>query len=280
MRQIFFGVVLSVAVFACHKRVVDSVPDSVDTITIHVERSGVAQPVLFASVTSAGECRGGIPKYSVPKADSDWKQGRPLPDLKVDLSVKRVCIAGQAGAAVGGGQDIKYWDMPANVKAGSTLIIDGDKIYESEENDDQNNARNAVLTCESYGAKMVIEQLGDKYVANLTGKAAEMMRDEQGKSVLASGGGYNAGRTFETKKEFPKHWALSNNFDKTSESPKVVVNSLSKSLSGYATDQYGPAVTKEDAGYKIVLTFFELTGSHTSVTYEYANWFFAAKDCK
>ena len=100
------------------------------------------------------------------------------------------------------------------------------------------------------------------------------------KTVLANGGGYDAGKTFETKKEFPKHWTLANNFDKTFESPKVTVKALWESSFGYSADQYSPVIKKEENGYKLVVTFFELTGSHTSVTYEYANWFFAEKDCK
>lgn len=232
---------------------------------------------MFASVTQGGECRGGVPKYQVPKPNSDWKQGNPLPDLKVDLSVKRVCIAGQAGAAIGGGQDIEYWDLPANLKGGSTLIINGEQISSADASDDGNSAE---LICDSYGAQLVVEKTGGKYLATVSGKAAELLRDEQGKPVKAIGGGYDAGKTFETKKRFPTHWTLANNFDKSSEAPKVTIKDLSKmSEFGYSADQYSPVIKKEENGYKLIVTYLELTGSHTTVTYEYANWFFAQKDC-
>ncbi|MEN9808563.1 MAG: hypothetical protein RLZZ488_130 [Pseudomonadota bacterium] len=277
MKNVFVGLTCSVALLACHQRSNTSEIASLDEVTIRVKNPGVRQPVLFASVTEGGECRGGVPKYQVPKPNSDWKQGKPLPDLKVDLSVKRVCIAGQAGAAIGGGQDIKYWNLPTNLKGGSTLIINGDEITLAEASNEQNNAE---LKCDSYGAQLVVEKAGDKYLATVSGKAAELLRDEQGKTVLAIGGGYDAGKTWETKKRFPKHWTLANNFDNSSESPEVTVKSLSKSSFGYSADQYSPVIKKEENGYKLVVTFFELTGSRTSMTYEYANWFFAEKDCK
>ncbi|MEY3900815.1 MAG: hypothetical protein RL189_121 [Pseudomonadota bacterium] len=277
MKHFFIGLASSVALFACEQRSSTSETSSLDQVTIRVKNSGVRQAVMFASVTQGGECRGGVPKYQVPKSDSDWKQGNPLPDLKVDLSVKRVCIAGQAGAAIGGGQDIKYWDLPANLKGGSTLIINGDQISLADEISELDNAE---LACDSFGAQLIVEKTGGKYLATVSGKAAELLRDEQGKPVKAVGGGYDAGKTFDTKKQFPKHWTLANNFDKTSEAPKVTVKDLSKNAFGYSADQYSPVIKKEENGYKLIVTFFELTGSHTTVTYEYANWFFAEKDCK
>lgn len=280
MKSVLVGLFFSVTVFACHQRGTNSETESTDMVTIRVENSDVAQPILFASVTGEAECRGGAPKYYVPKPNSDWQPGKPLPELKVDLTVRRVCIAGQPGAAAGGGQDIKYWNLPKNLKGGSILVIRGKDISVSLEEDQRNNGSSAELTCDSYGAKLVVSKSGDKYVATITGKAAQLFRDEQGKTVLATGGGYDAGRTIETTKKFPKHWTLSNNFDQLSEAPQVTIKGLSKSELGYAADQHGPVIQKEETGYKLTLTFFELTGSHTSLKYEYANWFFEAKDCK
>ena len=278
MNRFYIGIACSLATLACHQPTNSAKTASLEEVTIRVQNSGVAEPILFASVTEGAECRGGrVPKYFVPKRDSGWQPGKPLPDLKIDPSIRRVCIIGQAGAAAGGRQDVKYWNLPANLKGGDILIINGDQITLTNATSEQPKKE---LTCDSYGAQLVIEQDGDKYFATITGKAAELMRDEQGKSTTATGGGYDAGRTFEVKKQFPKHWTLENNFDKPSEAPKVSVKSLSKTSYGYSADQYSPIIRKEDNGYKLIVTFFELTGSHTSVTYEYANWFFAEKDCR
>ena len=136
MRYLLPVLAFSVVVSACKDRAFNSEVANTDAsasknmVTIHVENARVSQPIVFASVTSEGECRGGNPKYNVPNRtdNPDWQPGMPLPDLKVDRSIESVCIAGQAGGAAGGGQDIKYWKLPANLKGGETLTINGDKI--------------------------------------------------------------------------------------------------------------------------------------------------------
>jgi hypothetical protein len=145
-------------------------------------------------------------------------------------------------------------------------------------------ATRVALTCESYGAKVVIREAGaGTFEAVVTGKAAELIRDEQGKDVTAVGGGYDSGKTWTTKKRLPN--AVANNFAKAGEAPVVTLGHLSRSesggkLYGYFSGQYDPAVAKEATGYKVVIPYFEMTGSHTTMTYEYANWFFADQDCK
>lgn len=128
----------SVITSACKERaynseVANSESDaSRDMVTIHLESANVGQPMIFASVDSSGECRGGNPKYRVDKASN-----AAMPDLKIDLSIKRVCVIGQAGGGRDGGQDVKYWDLPPGLKKGQTLIIKGDKILVSGENGTQ-----------------------------------------------------------------------------------------------------------------------------------------------
>jgi hypothetical protein len=144
-----------------------------------------------------------------------------------------------------------------------------------------------LLTCESYGAKLVITRiaagLGTNTKAELSGKGAELVRDEQGKDVKAIGGGYDAGKTWDTKKRLPT--TFTHNFDKAGEAPLVTIEYLNErtandSFIGFYKGQYDPSIAKEAGGYKVVFPFFEITGSHNTVGYEYANWFFADKDCK
>ncbi len=142
-----------------------------------------------------------------------------------------------------------------------------------------------VLTCESYGAKLVVTKQGDEYTGLLTGKAAEMIRDEQGKDVVARGGGYDDGKSWNDKKKLPSYYQYVYNFDKVGEPPAVKMIELRRvemngKLWAYSSSQYGPVIRKEETGYKAILTFFEMTGSHNTKSYEYANWFFAEKDCK
>jgi hypothetical protein len=143
-----------------------------------------------------------------------------------------------------------------------------------------------VLTCESYGAKLVIDTvpmgLSSGLEARLSGKASEYIRDEQGKEVTAQGGGYDAGKTWKTKKQLPKTFV--HNFESGS-APVVVIQWVGKrelngELLGYFKGQYDPSIVKERTGFKVVIPYFEMTGSHTTASYEYANWFFADKDCK
>jgi hypothetical protein len=93
-------------------------------ITIHVESVRVSQPMIFASVDPGiGECRGGNPKSIIRFAP-----GSRIPELNVAVGTKAVCIAGQAGGGGGGGQDIKYFDLPPNLRGGEVLIIRNDQV--------------------------------------------------------------------------------------------------------------------------------------------------------
>lgn len=143
-----------------------------------------------------------------------------------------------------------------------------------------------VLTCESYGAKLVIDTvpmgLSTGLEARLSGKAAEYIRDENGKEVTAQGGGYDAGKSLKTNKQIPKTFV--HNFDRAEE-PVVIIQWITRreingEFLGYFKGQYDPSVVKEKTGYKVVIPYFEMTSSHTTLSYEYANWFFADKDCR
>jgi hypothetical protein len=286
MRYLLPVLAFSVVVSACKDRAFNSEVANTDAsasknmVTIHVENAPMAQPIALAS----GDCRGGSSTYKVPNRDENpgWDpfKGMPFPDLKVDVSVKAVTMCGMAGGGSGGGQDFASWTLPAGLKGGETLTIKGDKIFVSGATGNQGGTSNAELSCDSYGGKLVVAKVGEKYTATITGKAAELIRDEQGKPVTAIGGGYDSGKTWETKKRLPQHWTLSTNFDKPSEAPQVTVKELVKGSLGFYADQYSPSVVKESTGYKFVLVYHEMTGSHNTVGYEYANWFFPAKDCK
>lgn len=148
------------------------------------------------------------------------------------------------------------------------------------------NTNGTVLTCESYGAKLIIDTvpmgLTKGLEARLSGKVAEHIRDEQGKEVIVQGGGYDSGKSWKAKKQLPT--TVIHNFDSGS-APVVIIQWLTKrdlrgELLGYFKGQYDPSVVKEETGYKVIIPYFEITGSHTTANYEYANWFFADKDCK
>ncbi len=140
-KYLSFVLTFSVVTTACRDRAFNSeVANSEsnatgDMVTIHLESTSVAKPMFFASVDAGGECRGGNPKYRVDRASD-----ATMPDLKIDLSIKRVCIIGQAGGGRNGAQDVKYWDLPAGLKKGQTLIIKGDEISVSGENGTQSGA--------------------------------------------------------------------------------------------------------------------------------------------
>lgn len=149
---------------------------------------------------------------------------------------------------------------------GSLLLGSASGTAHAEEGD-------VVVSCASWGAELaVIEGAphSGRFSAVIGGTAAEYIIGEEGMPVIAIGGGYDQGRTWETRKALPMTFKVT---DRDGE-PVVLIENLFKYDIGFLSGQYHPGLREESGGVKLTIPYFKMTGSHSTMQYEYANWFF------
>lgn len=100
---------------------IGSADHSEEMILIRVESTSVKQPMIFASVDlGIGDCHGGTPRFKTFVG-----LGQKIPDLRVSVSTKSVCILGQATPT---GQDSMHYDLPEGLAGGDIVVIKNDEL--------------------------------------------------------------------------------------------------------------------------------------------------------
>lgn len=138
-------------------------------------------------------------------------------------------------------------------------------------------AGETVKVCESYGARLEINEVVSETgrvsaQAVVSGAAASYIVDQEGEDVWVRVTGY--GNDYEGQKELPASLQI----DENRWGQFVTVNNMFfNDRGGLDSGQYRPSLRAEAGGLKFSVPFFDMTGSHTTIFYMYAEWFFP--DC-
>ena len=126
------------------------------------------------------------------------------------------------------------------------------------------------IKCEAHGATLELVKTDSDYTAYIKGSAAEYILGEQGKPVMAIGGGYDQGRTWEVRKVLQRAVKSA----ETEEGVLVYIENLSRYDDYFVSGQWRPSLSIKEEGVSLYIPYWEMTGSHSSMQYEYANWYF------